>query len=276
MIRLIKSEDVELINKIDNSLSVEYLNTLINNMNEYIYVSTEKSSVDGYMVCFNDGNNIIIKNLYYANEEILSNLVRHLDFNSNKDVIIKSNEVYKNRLIQLGFVDEGSQFRKPFKQLSPNNVSIIEYYEQNEEFKRKLLNQINEPLWGGAKYLYNKILNNELMNGKVYILFDSDRNHIISFLSLSDFDDIINTNLKPWIGCVYTFRPYRGNRFSEKLIMHTLKEAKKNNIDYVYLSSDHKGLYEKYGFEFVDTMTRTEGYTTQVFKYDTRKLDNQR
>lgn len=257
MIRLILKEDIEILNKKYN-LNLSYLESLLNNMTEYMYISIN-NEIDGYMICLDDGNSINIKEVIGNKDDFL----KHLLFNSNKDI-------YSDIFID-GFEKVGNKFIKRFERFKVNNIDIIEYYEQDNEFKNKLLNQINEPLWNGARFLYNKIIKNELVNGKVYIVYDKDRDHIISFASLSDDDEIVDTDLKPWIGCVYTFRPYRGNRYSQILINHILDKAKENKINYVYLSSDHQGLYEKYGFKKIGMMKRTEGYETQVYSI---KLDN--
>ncbi len=148
--------------------------------------------------------------------------------------------------------------------MTNNNIKYLEYYEQNDSFKKELLDQIGEVEWAGGKFLYNKICKNEL-NGKVYFIYDEDNKHIIAFASLSEYDEIYDTNLKPWIGCLYVFKPYRGNRYSEKLIKYILNNCK--DCDYIYISTTHVGLYEKYGFVFKCIMKNFEGKDTQVFEY---------
>ena len=277
MIKLLEKSEIDQVSNTYN-INKEYLESLVGNMTEYMYVSTN-DEIDGYMICFNDGNNIIIKDINANNFNVFSLLLKHLEFNANKDTIIETND---NTIIEIlktnGFniVENNSDkivLKRDYKQLTPSNISIIEYYDQDDKSKEELLNQINEPLWPGARYLYNKIKTNSLVNGKVYIIYDNDKNHIITFASLSDTDEIASVDLKPWIGCIYTFRPYRGNRFSEMIINYILNIAKENNIDNVYLSSNHKNLYEKYGFVLEGIMKTINNDETQVFRYDTRKLE---
>lgn len=45
---------------------------------------------------------------------------------------------------------------------------------------------------------------------------------------------------------------YRGNRYSEKLIKYALEQAKLKGYEQVYLATNHIGLYEKFGFEYVE------------------------
>lgn len=262
MIRLLEKDDIKVISK-EYNLNSEYLYSLIENMNEYMYISFN-SGIDGYMICFDNGESINIKSLCGDNISFL----RHLIFNANKDITI-GNKV--NGLDDYNFMFNGKEYLRKYEIFRPNNIEIFDYYEQDDEFKQELLNQINEPLWIGARHLYERVKNNE-NHGKLFIMYDNDKKHIVSFGTLSDFDEIKSDKLKPWIGSVYTFRPYRGNRYSEKLIKHMLQIAKEAGNEFVYLSSDNKGMYEKFGFVFYNMMTTVKGNETQVFIYDTEKI----
>ena len=57
------------------------------------------------------------------------------------------------------------------------------------------------------------------------------------------------------------------------MIKYILKDAKKYGNEFVYLSTNEVGMYEKYGFTFYGMMTTNEGETTQVFVYDTKTID---
>lgn len=79
--------------------------------------------------------------------------------------------------------------------------------------------------------------------------------------------------MKTWIGFVYTFPEYRGNRYSEKLINYAMILAKKQGYDRVYISSNNKGMYEKFGFEFMKMMNNVDGHETQVFVKSLEKVN---
>ncbi len=267
MIRLLEKQDIEqVINKYNFDLN--YLESLLGkkdkNYFEYMYVSIN-GEIDGYMICLDDGEYIHIKNIVGDNSKFL----RHLIFNANKDVEIDHS---LEELNNYGFIFDGTKYIRKYERIEPNNIEIFDYYEQDDEFKKILLDQISEPIWPGAKHLYDSIKNNS-NHGKLFIMYDRDNNHIITFGTLHDFDEIKSDLLKPWIGSIYTFRPYRGNRYSEKLIKFILNSAKQDGYEFVYLSSDNQGMYEKYGFELYDMMTTVRGNETQVFIFDTKKLE---
>ena len=262
MIRLLEKKDIEIMSQ-KYEFDKKYLESLLNNMNEYMYVLVH-DEICGFMICFDNGECINIKKIIGNNIQLL----RHLIFNANKDITI-DNKV--DGLDDYNFMFNGKEYIRKYEKFRPNNIEIFDYYEQDEEFKQELLNQINEPLWIGARHLYERVKNNE-NHGKLFIMYDKDKNHIVSFGTLHDFDEIKSDKLRPWIGSIYTFRPYRGNRYSEKLIKYILQIAKDEGNEFVYLSSDNKGMYEKYGFDFYDMMTTVKGNETQVFVYNTKKL----
>lgn len=272
MIKLIEEKDIQNVINILTNYDESYIKSLVGNLSEYMYVSYKEGILNGLMICFNDGENIYIKEIYGDNTEVLKSLLKHLEFNANKDTIITTTEtdlIYLLEQFEYKLVTDNT-YKKEFMKYTPTNIEIYEYYEQDEEFKRLLLDQINEPLWPGAKHLYERIINNT-QGGRVFIMYDIDKEHIITFGTLHDFDEIESETLKPWIGSIYTFRPYRGNRFSEQLIKHIIVIAKEEGLEFVYLSSDNLGMYEKFGFELYGMMKTVRGNETQVFVYDTKK-----
>ena len=50
-----------------------------------------------------------------------------------------------------------------------------------------------------------------------------DDTELLAFCTLSQKKYDINSELSPWLGCVYTFPKYRGNRYSEKLMQYAEK-----------------------------------------------------
>lgn len=134
-------------------------------------------------------------------------------------------------------------------------MKIIEYFmSDNKEYWNE---QIAIAEWGAAKFLL-KLLNdikkfNELLGsgGKLFLLVDGE--NIVSFVTLTQQDCVHDENMFPWLGFLYTYPDYRGNRYSEKLLRYAEEEAKADNHSIVYLATDHMGLYEKYGYTYLET-----------------------
>ena len=101
-------------------------------------------------------------------------------------------------------------------------------------------------------------------NSKVLMLTDGDE--LISFCSYAEKDDIQPTELTPWMGFVYTFPGYRGHRYVGKLFLEIEKLAKVENVHDIFISTNHTGLYEKYGCEFYQTMNDMDGEPSRVYR----------
>jgi GNAT superfamily N-acetyltransferase len=134
-------------------------------------------------------------------------------------------------------------------------VEVIEYFlDENKEHWKK---QVALADWRAAKFLF-ELLNDmrkfeELLGkgGKLFLLVDGEK--IVSFVTLTRQDCIRDKSIFPWLGFLFTYPDYRGNRYSEKLLEYVEEEAKSENYSIVYLGTDHIGLYEKYGYVYLET-----------------------
>lgn len=145
-------------------------------------------------------------------------------------------------------------------------MEIIEYFStENQDY---WLSKIKESDWGAARFLYELLKEQKLQlyigeNAKVLLLVDGE--NLVSFCTFADKDDIQPTELKPWIGWVYTFPDYRGNRYMGQLLSYAEILAKEAGMQNLYISTNHNGLYEKFGFTFYKMMKDMEGEDSKVY-----------
>ena len=135
--------------------------------------------------------------------------------------------------------------------------------------KEHWLSQIEKCDWGAGPYLAYLVKENKLFdlvgeNSRVLMLTEGEI--LISFCTLAKFDDVQPTDLTPWIGFVYTYPEYRGKRLAGELLTFAEKLAKQDGATDVYISTNHIGLYEKYGYEFFTEAKDVEGENTRVYK----------
>ncbi len=145
-------------------------------------------------------------------------------------------------------------------------MKIINFFEvENKEY---WLTQISKSDWGAGQYLAYLLRENKLFDlvGEVRVLMLLDGENLVSFCTLAKKDDVQPTDLTPWIGFVYTFPKYRGKRSSGKLLSHAENLARQDGATDVYISTNHIGLYEKYGYEFFTEAKDIEGEDTRVYK----------
>lgn len=150
--------------------------------------------------------------------------------------------------------------------IGASTMKIIEYFSTDN--KEYWLSQIQESDWRAAQYLH-KLLKEQrlkqLVGEKTKVLLLVDGKKLVSFCTFAEKDDIQPTNLTPWIGWVYTFPNYRGNHYVGKLLSHAESLAKEAEIKNIYISTNHTGLYEKYGYEFFEIMKDMNGEDSRVY-----------
>ena len=100
-------------------------------------------------------------------------------------------------------------------------------------------------------------------DSRVLLLTEGDE--LISYCTFAEKDDIQPTDLTPWVGFVYTFPEHRGHRNAGLLFDEVERLAKEQQIAEVYLSTNHIGLYEKYGWEFFGMMDDMDGEPSRVY-----------
>ena len=143
-------------------------------------------------------------------------------------------------------------------------MKIIEF--QNEEFIKKALKDCS---WGAGKFLYDLIIKDQRsILGWNYIYALVENNSVLSFCTLAQKDCIKDDMLVPWIGFVFTMPEYRGKGYAKKLIMHCLKQAKELGYKKVYLATDHIGLYERYGFQYLESRIDIYDEESRIYYYD--------
>ena len=145
-------------------------------------------------------------------------------------------------------------------------MRVIEYF--NAENKELWLSKIASSDWGAGQYLAYLIKENKLFDlvGKAKVLMLIDDENLVSFCTLAEKDDVQPTELTPWIGWIYTFPAYRGNRLAGELLSNAEELAKQDGATHTYISTNHIGLYEKYSYEFFTMAKDVEGEDTRVYR----------
>lgn len=145
-------------------------------------------------------------------------------------------------------------------------MKVINYFESDRQ--EHWLEEIGKCDWGAGQFLHDLLQQGKLQEAvgddvKVLMLVEDDE--LISFCTYAEKDDIQPTDLKPWMGWVYTFPQRRGHRYVEKLFEEIAEIAKTEGVNKLYISTNHVGLYEKYGCEFYQMMNDIGGEPSRVY-----------
>lgn len=143
-------------------------------------------------------------------------------------------------------------------------MEIFDYFSTEQH---SWIDKIRVCDWGAAKFLAELLEQNRfhevLGNGSLFIMADGDK--LVSFCTLTHRDCIKDDDLFPWVGFVFTAPDYRGKRYSGEVIEAACKRALRQGFDKVYLATDHIGLYEKYGFTYLESRTDIYGEESRIY-----------
>lgn len=146
-------------------------------------------------------------------------------------------------------------------------MQILDYFTCGQP--EYWLEQIGCSDWSAGQCLHGLLAGGSFHDvlgedSRVLLLADGDK--LASFCTYSRQDDIQSTELGPWIGFVYTFPEYRSRRLSGMLIQKAEKIARAEHAEFIFISTGHKGLYEKYGYEFFRMMYDINGEPSRVYR----------
>ena len=145
-------------------------------------------------------------------------------------------------------------------------MNVIHFFESDDQ--AHWIAEIEKSDWCAGAFLARLLREGTFFRAvgprsRVLLLADGDE--LISYCTYAERDDIQPTALTPWVGFVYTFPAHRGRRCAGLLFREIRRLAEAEHVSAVYLSTNHVGLYEKYGFEYFAQMTDIEGNPSRIY-----------
>ena len=133
-----------------------------------------------------------------------------------------------------------------------------------DEYWDKLIDFARKSSWRESPIIANTWEENNYLDWeRIFIAIEN--NNIVGHCSLNEKDSIPNVEYTPYIQPVFVNEQFRGYRLSEKLILCAMSYAKSLGFEKVYIVSDHKNFYEKYGFEKIDEKNDYRGELQSIF-----------
>ncbi|MBT8058855.1 MAG: GNAT family N-acetyltransferase [Gammaproteobacteria bacterium] len=99
---------------------------------------------------------------------------------------------------------------------------------------------------------------------RFYLLLEDAR--IIGCYGLVTNDFISRHDLYPWFAALYVVEDRRGEALGGRLLDHAVQEAAKVGFSTVYLTTDHDGYYEKYGWTRIEDGYDRDGNPCRIYR----------
>ena len=146
-------------------------------------------------------------------------------------------------------------------------MQVLDYFSEPQS--EKWLAQIAQCDWGAGIYLHELLVNGELLRlcgSTTRVLLLADNDVLAGFCTLAEQDDIQPTSLTPWVGFLYIYPPYRGHRHAGRLLTAAEAQALVQGASSLYISTNHVGLYEKYGYHFLSHLPDISGEPSRIYE----------
>ncbi len=134
-------------------------------------------------------------------------------------------------------------------------VAILEYNEwaddPNKNYEIRIKNKIEK-------------MKKQLQNREIYKLILLNDDILVGFISIFEKDSDELKYLTPWYSTMYVKKEYRGKGYSRILNNEIIKKAKSLNMKYLYLKTELKNYYEKFGAIYIKNINDKE----RLYKID--------
>lgn len=156
-------------------------------------------------------------------------------------------------------------------------MEILKYRSLGDEDKIYWRSLIGSCGWRAGDFLFSllggnracevsEVLFEETCGEGAQVLLLVEGRELVSFCTYAPLDDVQPTLLTPWIGFVFTAEEYRGRRCAGELISYAEGLAREDGHEFTYISTDHVGLYEKYGYELYQMVKSLDGEDARVYR----------
>jgi N-acetylglutamate synthase-like GNAT family acetyltransferase len=140
---------------------------------------------------------------------------------------------------------------------------------ENPNVKDKAIEYISSK-WSAPRIIYDDGITNCITTHNPlpqwYIL--EENGEIIGCAGLVTNDFISRMDLYPWFSALFIEENYRGNSYGLLLIEKAKHDAKVAGFQYLYLSTEHIGYYEKYEFKYIGNGYHPWGKESRIYEIE--------
>lgn len=152
-----------------------------------------------------------------------------------------------------------------------DNMEIVKLIDKNSKYFNTICDW--QASWWGRGYKKEKVIEfmerclNENQIPQTYIVIDNDV--VIGMYQIVMYDNVdVRPNYYPWLVNVYVDEDHRGKGICSILMNDVIKKFKDLGFKRVYLHSRHEGLYEKYGWIFLEKVEVFNKEVKRIYYFD--------
>ncbi len=142
---------------------------------------------------------------------------------------------------------------------------LVEKVNKGDKLSDELLSFIENFSWEEVKdHMAGLVRNWEFTDWETMFVAVCDK-RIVGMISVmkTDYYDLPDTC--PWVSSLFVDEKYRGKRISEKLVNAANDYLRKNGFGESYIPTGHVGLFEHYGYHYVNDIKNYGGETDHLY-----------
>lgn len=142
----------------------------------------------------------------------------------------------------------------------------IQKVDKDTELQSELLSFIENCSWQETKDHLAKLVRDwEFTDWETMFVAKAD-GKVVGMASVLKEDYYPTPDIFPWVSSIFVSEDYRGQRISGKLIEAANMYLKDRGFTKSYIPSDHVGLYEHYGYQYVRDITNYGGTDDHLYE----------
>lgn len=138
----------------------------------------------------------------------------------------------------------------------------IKFLQKDQPNWLAYADQIASVAWKAAAFVANK-MRQRSYNDWEGVFVAVAHNQLAGFCTIVK-EDIVPLQVAPFIATVYVAPSYRGNHLSQQLVAAAERRLHQIGFDTIYIVTQLTGLYEKLGYQQIETATDRFGRRMRV------------
>ncbi|MBO7425413.1 MAG: GNAT family N-acetyltransferase [Clostridiales bacterium] len=146
------------------------------------------------------------------------------------------------------------------------NDLTIQKVDKDTKLQKELISFIENCSWIETKEHLAKLIRDWKFTDWETMFVAKTDGRIIGMASVLKEDYYPTHDIFPWVSSIFVSEEYRGQRISGKLIEAANIYLKDQGFTKSYIPSEHVGLYEHYGYQYVRDITNYGGSEDHLYE----------